>query len=95
MARDNFKGVFPTYKNLKSTGERKRYWIHRATNIRLPDDRNSIEFLEAYLAAEQSIRNTDRNTGIFKGFIQNYLSSGTFDGLRVRTKKDYLKIIVI
>ena len=33
-----------------------RYYYHRATGIRLPDDRKSKEFLDAWQAAEDSMK---------------------------------------
>lgn len=92
VVRVNLKGVYHTYKTLKD-GTRKKYYYHRATNTRLPDDPQSEEFQSAYYSAQEKIKSTNRNRGTLKSIIQSYQLSSSFKGLRDRTRKDYLKQI--
>jgi hypothetical protein len=68
IGRVDIKGWFTTYKNLKS-GERAKYYYHRATAIRLHGKPRSPEFIAGYAAAEKLIR--DRLAGTF-GHFQNH-----------------------
>ena len=92
MVRVNLKGVNRVKKTLAS-GEIVYYNYHRATNTKLPDDQNSEEFIEAHYTAQNKIKSIGRNRGTLKSIIYEYQSSPSFQGLRERTRKDYLRQI--
>lgn len=92
MVRFKLKGINRVKKTL-SDGAIKKFYYHRATGIRLPDDPHSEEFLEAYHTAQVSIKSTNRNRGTLKAIIQQYQTSPDFTEKRDRTRKDYLSHI--
>ena len=92
MVRVNLKGVNRVKKTVAS-GEIVYYNYHRATNTKLPDDQNSEEFIEAHYTAQNKIKSIGRNRGTLKSIIYEYQSSPSFQGLRERTRKDYLRQI--
>jgi len=87
------KGINKTRKKLAS-GEWKTYYFHRATNIRLPDDLNSSQFLKAYAEAQEQIKSKGRNQGTLKELIQRYMESAKYRDAAPRTRKDYQRQII-
>ena len=61
-----------------------RYYYHRATGIRLPDDRNSKEFLDAWQAAEDSMKGS-RPTKNISDLILGFQKSPAYKSLRKST----------
>ena len=91
MVRANIKGVFPTYKTLKS-GTRRAYWYHRATGVRLRGEPGSSEFIADLAAAEKLIR--DRHAGTFNNLIRLFTNSTEFETtLAASTKTEYKRML--
>ena len=92
MVHANFKGVFATYKNLKSG--RKCYWYHRATGRRLRGEPGSPEFVTSYAAAEQSIPDRLVRPGTFNALIREYTLSEDFrSNLAPSTQREYRRML--
>ena len=91
MVRIDVKGWFTTYKNLKS-GERRKYYYHRATGTRLHGKPGSPEFIADYAAAEKLTR--DRLAGTFNGLVRSYTLSEEFDKkLAPSTQVEYRRLL--
>src|SRR5262245_24638093 len=91
VARVDIKGWFTTYKNLKS-GERAKYYYHRATGVRLHGKPGSPEFIADYAAAEKLIR--DRLAGTFNALVRGYTLSVEFEEkLAASTKAEYRRML--
>lgn len=88
--KQTFRGV----KRVKvATGE--VYFYHRATKIRLPGDYGSLEFVEAWLAAEKkgvaSAKPIDDRES-YGGLWSAFEASTAWEALKPRTREDYLKV---
>jgi integrase len=92
MTRVDLKGINTIRRRLAS-GERRTYYYHRATGLRLEGKPGSVEFLESWQAAERAIKATDRHEGTFAAWINGYRASDDFTLLADATRKDYLKQI--
>lgn len=88
--RVHLKGVHSATVKIAS-GERVTYWYAWRGGPRLVGAPGSPEFITSYTAAHSSRREPDRAK--FHSVIVGYKASPEFDGLRARTKTDYLKHI--
>ena len=71
------------------------YWYHRLAKIRLPDDRASPEFAEAWAAAERSVKAGSarpRAPGTFADLVASFEASDDWRALADRTRDDYGKV---
>ncbi len=86
-------GVNTTTKKNKRTGQVKRYYYHRRTGERLPDDPTSMEFLvtKARLDAQPIAEAPAERT--FKHLVEEYKKSEDFLELAPSTKSEYLRHI--
>jgi integrase len=92
MTRVDLKGI-NTIRRRLANGERRTYYYHRATGLRLEGKPGSVEFIESWQAAERAIKATDRHEGTFAAWINGYRASDDFTLLADATRKDYLKQI--
>ena len=92
MTRVDLKGI-NTIRRRLATGERRTYYYHRATGLRLEGKPGSVEFIESWQAAERAVKATDRHEGTFAAWINSYRASDDFTLLAEATRKDYLKQI--
>ncbi|WP_376989724.1 tyrosine-type recombinase/integrase [Azospirillum rugosum] len=92
MVRVDFPGVNMVTKRLAS-GERRVYYYHRASGIRLPDDPRSPEFAQAYakLNAAPATRLDDPKPETFAALIEAYKASPDFLQLAEETRKSYAR----
>ena len=88
--RINLKGLASATKMLAS-GEKVTYHYAWRGGPRLSGEPGSPEFILSYEQAHRKRRSPDLS--VFKAIITDYLASREFDGLRERTKSDYLKQI--
>lgn len=97
MVKVKLTGINTVTKTL-ADGRKVRYFYHRGTGTPLPGEKESPEFLEAYLKAD---RMTPRDTDNVAALIRDYLLSPRF--LKNRkgkakaegTKKEYRRIATI
>ncbi len=92
MTRIKLQGINIVRRRL-ATGERRAYYYHRATGLRLDGAPGSAEFIASWQAAEASIKSTDRNAGTFAAWISAYKASADFTERADATRHDYLKQI--
>lgn len=92
MTRVDLKGI-NTIRRRLATGERRTYFYHRATGLRLEGKPGSAEFIESWQAAERATKATDRHDGTFSAWLNDYRASDDFTLLADATRKDYLKQI--
>ena len=88
--RINLKGLASATKILAS-GEKVTYHYAWRGGPRLSGEPGSPEFILSYKQAHRERRSPDLS--VFKAIVTDYLASREFDGLRERTKSDYLKQI--
>src|SRR5262245_11721666 len=74
-----------------ASGEKVTYHYARRGGPRLKGEPGSPEFILSYEQAHRERRSPD--SSVFKAILADYLASKEFDGLRERTKSDYLKQI--
>ena len=87
--KNSIKGVYEIRKKL-SNGTTASYWYHRASQTRLPGALGSIEFLTAYMTAE----NHSVNSGpCVSDLISEYIGSPKFTSLKPRTRDEYLRML--
>jgi integrase len=88
--RVKLKGIASATK-LLATGEKVTYFYAWRGGPRLKGELGSPEFILSY---EQALRERRLpNSSVFKAIIADYVASKEFEGLRERTKSDYLKQI--
>lgn len=92
MTRVKLSGINVITRALAS-GEKRVYFYHRATGIRLEGAKASAEFIASWQAAEAAIKSTDRNAGTFLAWISAYKASDDFKDRAPATRHDYLKQI--
>ncbi len=92
MTRVDLKGINKITRKL-ATGERRTYFYHRASGLRLVGKPGDVQFIESWQAAERTARATDRHEGTFAAWINAYRASDDFVLLADATRKDYLKQI--
>lgn len=91
MVRANIRGVFCTYKTLRS-GERRTYWYHRATGKRLRGEPGAAQFVKDFAEAEKLT--ADRHTGTFNGLVREFTLSAEFTSkLSASTQADYKRLL--
>lgn len=88
--RVRLRGVNTVRKRL-SSGQWRRYYYHRASGVRLPDQPGSPEFVAAFAEAERMM--ASRHTaGVLAGLIRDYTRSPEFKRtLRESTQREYLR----
>jgi site-specific recombinase XerD len=82
-------GVNTTTKTNKRTGKVKKYYYHRKTGKRLPDDPNSIEFRLEVARLDQTPIGPAPAEKTFKALMQEYLKSSVFTELAATTQAEY------
>ena len=92
MTRVDLKGI-NTIRRRLATGERRTYYYHRATGLRLDGKPGDPQFIESWQAAERATKSTDRHAGILAAWLNSYRASDDFLLLADATRKDYLKQI--
>jgi hypothetical protein len=92
VTRVDLKGINKITRKL-ATGERRTYFYHRASGLRLVGKPGDVQFIESWQAAERTARATDRHEGTFAAWINAYRASDDFVLLADATRKDYLKQI--
>ena len=92
MVRADYPGVFRTYKTLTS-GERRTYWYHRATGMRLAGEPGSREFILSYAEAEKLLK--ARHSGdTFNGLIREFTASIEFETkLSASSQREYKRML--
>jgi integrase len=88
--RVHLKGIHSATVKLAG-GKRVTYWYAYRGGPRLVGEPGDSEFVASYMAAHASRREPDRAT--FHSVIVGYKASQDFQGLRDRTKTDYLQHI--
>jgi len=86
-------GVNTTTKKNKRTGQVKRYYYHRQTGERLPDDPTSMEFLVAKARLDARPIGEAPAERTFKHLVEEYKKSEDFLELAPSTKSEYLRHI--
>lgn len=88
--RVRLRGVNAVRKRL-SSGQWRRYYYHRASGVRLPDQPGTAEFVAAFAEAERMM--ASRHTaGVLAGLIRDYTRSPEFrTTLRESTQREYLR----
>jgi hypothetical protein len=86
-------GVNTTTKRNQRTGQVKRYYYHRRTGERLPDDPDSVEFLLAVAKLDETPIGPPPEDKTFKVLIRRYLGSTDFSDLAASTKSEYRRHI--
>ncbi len=92
MTRVDLRGINKVSRRLAS-GERRTYYYHRSTGLRLEGKPGSVEFIDSWQAAERTTKATDRHAGIFSAWLNSYRASDDFLLLADATRKDYRKQI--
>lgn len=90
------------YKNVKKVKRRdgSTDYYHRLARTpegkmpKLPGTYGSVEFVEAWLAAEKSCNNPQRSTpeNTYEALVEAFKTSSEFNALRPRTQSDYQKV---
>lgn len=86
-------GVNTATKRNKRTGEVKRYYYHRRTGERLPDDPDSVAFRLAVAKLDATPIGPPPADKTFKVLIDKYLESTDFGDLAASTKSEYRRHI--
>ena len=86
MVRAKLRNVLAIKKRLAS-GEVRTYYYHRYSKVRLPDDPNSVEFMEALVLAGRS--GGAPKAGSLHAVIQEYLKSDEFNRLKPNSRYLY------
>lgn len=92
MTRVTLRGINRITRRLAS-GEKRVYFYHRASGLRLEGKPGTPEFVESWQQAEASRTSPARHAGTFQAWITGYRQSDEFAGLAAATKLDYLKQI--
>jgi integrase len=92
VTRVTLRGINRITRRL-ATGERRIYYYHRESGLRLEGKPGSPEFVESWQQAEASRTSPSRHAGTFQAWITGYRASDEFAGLADATKRDYLKQI--
>jgi hypothetical protein len=86
-------GVNTTTKRNQRTGQVKRYYYHRRTGERLPDDPDSNEFRLPVAKLDETPIGPPPEDKTFKVLIRRHLESTDFGDLAASTKSEYRRHI--
>src|SRR5579862_192551 len=89
VVRVKAKGINTVHARLAS-GDRRTYYYHRPTGMRLEGEPGSSEFLTSFAAAEESLRK--RNVGTLSGLIRDFEQTKQWRRLADSTKKEYKRV---
>jgi hypothetical protein len=89
---EHLKGINPTTKRNKKTGDVTKYYYHRETGIRLEGEPGSSKFAASYTAADRNVPQT-RSAGRVKHLIRLFISSDEFSLLRTSTQAEYKRML--
>jgi hypothetical protein len=86
-------GVNTTTKKGKRTGRVTKYYHHRRTGARLPDDPDSVEFRLAVAKLDEAPMGAAPAEKTFKALVDEYLKSSDFDDLAASAEAEYQRHI--